>query len=144
MNPLDFLNLADRLKTSPDEAELRTSISRSYYATYNFLRQSLWVHGVPFGGTGEDHLRLVHYLSQSGDIRTKKLGGKLRGLRASRGDADYDLARVVRSKDSQFAFSTADTVIKDFSTIPPLDLQGIIGAIKSLPPYTPPWKQAKP
>lgn len=140
MNPLDFLNVADRLKNATDEADLRTSISRSYYATYNFLLQSLSLHSVHFEKTGDDHARLGYYLASSKDPRTMKLAGKLRRLRVSRGEADYNLVAVKNASDSQLAFSTANAVIRDFGSIPLSDLTGIITTIRSLPPFSPPWK----
>jgi len=35
MDPHDFHQLASQLATSPHAAELRTAISRAYYATYH-------------------------------------------------------------------------------------------------------------
>lgn len=140
MNPLDFLKVANRLKSSSDEADLRTSISRSYYATYNFVLQSLSHYNVRFEQTGDDHGRLVYYLTNSQDPRTMKLAGKLKRLRVSRGEADYDLVSIKNSSDSVFAFSTAESVIIDFGTIPAPDLTTIITTIKSLPAYSPPWR----
>jgi len=133
VNPLDFLHLAHRIKKSSDEAERRTSISRSYYATYNFLIQSLSVHGVPFDKSGEDHRRLMYYLNR--DSRTMKLGGKLRTLRLDRNDADYELGIVIDASKSELACLSADRILSDFRSLRSSDLAGIISSIKSSPPF---------
>lgn len=138
MNPVDFLNVANRLHTSADEAERRTSISRSYYATYHVLVQALSAKHVQFERTGDDHGRLVHYLASSGDPRTQKIGGNLNTLRFSRADADYKLSKFMDVKASQLSFWIADRAIKSFNIIPAPDFENIVKAIKALPPYSPP------
>jgi hypothetical protein len=45
MDPHDFHQLAAQLATSPHAAELRTVISRAYYATYR--RRVMTILGVP-------------------------------------------------------------------------------------------------
>ena len=138
MNPLDFLSVANQFHTSPEEAERRTSISRSYYATYHVLNQSLSAQKVPFTRRGDDHGLLIHYLAHSGDQRTQTIGGNLRSLRSARGRADYNLGRSIDAFQSQLAYQTADRAIRLFNTIDPNDLQLIANAIKASPPYTPP------
>ena len=138
MRPIDFLNVANRFHASPDEAERRTSISRSYYATFHVLFDSLLQQGVDFRKTGEDHERLIYYLVNSGDHRTQMMGGNLRTLKSARGDADYRLKKPIQTFHSQLAFQTADQTISRFGRIPPGDLQGIVTTIRGLMPYKPP------
>ena len=48
MNGRSFLRVADQFRASADEAEVRTSISRSYYALFNVLLGALSAKGVIF------------------------------------------------------------------------------------------------
>src|SRR5574341_332593 len=59
MDPADFLAVADRLRSSPSEAERRTSVGRAYYALYNLLVMRLSSQGFSFQKDGGDHGRLV-------------------------------------------------------------------------------------
>lgn len=140
MNPIDFLRLANRLHTStPGEAELRTSISRSYYATFHLLNQSLSAQGVVFARRGDDHGLLIHYLAHSGDPKTQKIGRNLGHLRSARGRADYDLGRSIDGPQSQLAYQTAERAISLFNTISSSgDFPNIVNAIKASPPYAHP------
>jgi len=138
MNPVDFLNVANRFHSSSDEAELRTSIGRSYYATYHVLVQSLSAQGIHFSRKGDDHGRLIHYLAYSGDSRTRRIGGNLRALRSARGRADYNLTRTIDAYQSQLAYQTADRAISLFNSISPGDIQHIAGAISASPPFPSP------
>lgn len=137
MNPIEFLNLADRLHASADEAERRTSVSRSYYAAYHVLVQALSAEQVPFEKSGDDHGRLDYYLTESGDQQAQQMGGKLRGLRSDRRDADYKLRRFIKVWDSRLAYGKAKEVIEGFNAIRPHEFQQLVGVIKALPPYTP-------
>ena len=133
MNPIEFLNVANRLHTSPNEAERRTSISRSYYATYHILVQALSARQVQFEGTGDDHGRLAQYLAGSGDQRTQKIGGHLNTLRFSRVDADYKLSKPMDARHSQLSYMMADRAIRGFNAIGDRDVESIVNAIKALP-----------
>jgi len=133
MNPIEFLNVANRLHDSPDEAERRTSISRSYYAAYHILFQALSVKNVRFGGTADDHGRLARYLADSGDSRAQNISAHLNTLRYSRVDADYRMNKPIERMHSQLSYLLADKAITAFNTISSPDIQTIVNAIKSLP-----------
>ena len=135
MNPRDFLDVANRLHPSGDEADRRTSISRSYYAAYNVLVQTLAAKGVRFERNPKDHGRLVHYLAHSGDLRMQTIAGFLRTLRVRRGDADYDMRTLIKAWDSQLSCFAANNAITQFDAISGPDLDHIASVINALPPY---------
>ncbi len=137
MNPRDFLEVANRLQGSPDEADRRTSISRSYYAAYHVVVQTLAAKQVQFEKNADDHGRLAHYLAHSGDHRMQTIGGFLKTLRTSRVDADYKLRTLIKEWDSQLSYLAASRAITQFHTISGPDLDHIASVIKVAPPYVP-------
>jgi uncharacterized protein (UPF0332 family) len=92
----DFLTLADALVSDPnspgpEEASLRTAISRAYYAVFrvalNFVRDRGEFTPTQ---TGQDHwLVRDHFRSSSQRIR-RKIGLDLGRLYDNRRNADYD------------------------------------------------------
>ncbi len=61
MDPAKFLDLANRLICSTDEAKRRTAISRAYYYVYHYIKQDL------VGADGRNVRRLTHHLSSDWD-----------------------------------------------------------------------------
>jgi uncharacterized protein (UPF0332 family) len=76
------------------EGYWRSSVSRSYYATYCAVTSDLVARGVRFGRGWHHpphaHLRhlLTHHLTLSPDVR-RRLSRRMRTLRQAREDADY-------------------------------------------------------
>jgi len=101
-NWVDFLALADTLvrdpsSPGPEEASLRSAISRAYYAAFcsarNFARDS---ENLALEHTARDH-QLVRYHFQGASDRThRKIGLNLNRLRNNRNKADYDDTLVDR------------------------------------------------
>jgi hypothetical protein len=101
-----YLTIAEQLKTwgvaaSLDEAKFRTSISRSYYSTFNLTREALTnKKGVNFNS--EDiknfvsnwgsHTVLTKILYTSNNSTVRNLGSDLEELKEMREDADYRVA----------------------------------------------------
>lgn len=95
-NWLNYLDLARTLAGSGamdanGEAELRTAISRAYYAAFcrsrNHLRDNDHIHL----STGSDiHKEVQSKFTMSRDKRRKQIGQNLYRLRRLRNKADYD------------------------------------------------------
>ncbi|MBI2304603.1 MAG: hypothetical protein HYU86_07655 [Chloroflexi bacterium] len=85
---LQGLSGAPTVKSNRDQAKVRSSISRSYYAAYLAAREAFHSLGriTPTGGP-EDHQKIINAL---GGMSTER-GGKLHRLRMKRNQADYNL-----------------------------------------------------
>lgn len=88
----DYLELAKRLvnEDSPNEASLRSAVSRAYYAAFNIAAQVLMLkHELVLAGLGEDHTRVINHFLGSTDTKRHDIGVLLRHLRDDRNKADY-------------------------------------------------------
>ncbi len=99
MNSADFLALAIRLSNSRNEAELRTSVSRSYYGAFHCVVELIEKCGVKLPEAAEAHEKIRWCLDQASHPDAKLASDKLNSLRADRNEADYDL-RSVRFQNS--------------------------------------------
>ena len=93
---LEYLNVAQELAGQPDrasneEAKLRSSISRAYYAAFikarNFLRDN---EGMVISNQPRVHEYVPRQFEQSRDKKRQQIGYKLRDMRHIRNQADYD------------------------------------------------------
>jgi hypothetical protein len=110
-DPGDFLELAKRLVAgnSPTQAELRTAVSRAYYAAHLTVREKLTSDGTfQTTGTGDDHEMVITYLRQKDDV----LGDHLDSLRRRRNQADYRLEPDLDPNETRFAIALAETVLR--------------------------------
>jgi hypothetical protein len=87
-----FLDTAKKLLLMRDEPALRTAVSRSYYAAYNFCIQLFEVLGFHFGKDSPAHEKVYHYLHNAGITEIEAAADDLRVLRKHRNIADYDMA----------------------------------------------------
>jgi len=137
VNPADFLDIADQLRTSPSEAGQRTSIGRSYYALYNVVYGTLISQGVRLENEGSDHKLLVYYLTTCRDREADKIGGALRDLHSHRIDADYHMQLSIDPQQSEFAYRLARKTVDRFNALGVPDVQRIVQLIRFLPPPPP-------
>ncbi len=96
-DPEDFLSLAKNLTSasSASEADLRTAISRAYYAVYLRARETLIAAGeMQSTKSGADHGIVISKLRSRGG----SLGDQVDWLRVRRTRADYRLASPVAAK----------------------------------------------
>jgi hypothetical protein len=116
MEPLDFLRVAESLQPSAQEAERRTSIGRSYYAMFNYLRLKVDpIRRVPI----EDaHQAMTHYLSLANNKELSSVGQTLSDLRTTRNTADYEMDAVISADDSALALRRAKRAIAKFDSLP--------------------------
>ncbi|SEH07098.1 hypothetical protein [Candidatus Venteria ishoeyi] len=98
--PVEILKVAEKLSQSSDEAELRASISRSYYCAYHsclndrgITDTNTWV-----GGRGGIHQKLIDEYMHDGN---KAIGYMLDNLKVKRTIADYKLTESLEKNDAQ-------------------------------------------
>ena len=84
MEPHDFHRLAAQLVNSPHAAELRTAISRAYYATYHVSVALLEAMGFRLSRGPAGHGDVRNRLSNSGDLEVMRVGNQLGQLHSQR------------------------------------------------------------
>ncbi len=112
MNPFDFLTLAKSLRQGKDEASWRTSISRSYYAVFHFVRSELSNKGVPMSSGPQAHGEIRTFLANCGVADAESLSSKIGDLHEQRLTADYKLNHKPSVTDK-----TAETVLLKASEV---------------------------
>ena len=86
----DFLTLADELSRRPEEACLRTSISRAYYYIYHLGRQRVLDNGFIVNHYGDSHRQVWEKFENDPTPDCKKLAILANQLKDKRQRADYD------------------------------------------------------
>ena len=105
-DPLDFFKLAKEL-AGGDEASIRTSIGRAYYASFLIARDRLELElRIP-----EVHQRIVEILYKKYPLAANNL----HQLRRLRNLSDYDTKAVLKPTDSEKALELASVVIEKVS-----------------------------
>ena len=91
MDPRRFLELAQSLtKESGNEAAIRTSVSRSYYALHNFLGQFIKTQGLTLPEGASRHTWVRRDINACGND-FEIIASDLNDLREARNEADYDM-----------------------------------------------------
>lgn len=93
MNPREFQKLASELVTGKTPAEIRTAISRAYYATHNVGTEILTEMGFRISEGPGGHGDVWNRLSNSGNSEVMKVGSQLSDLYTMRIHADYRMNR---------------------------------------------------
>jgi len=91
MDPLDFLNFADSLKNSAEEAGRRSAISRAYYSVFHYIKAYLEEKGIPIPEDSTAHAKIPQYLRNAGLEEVRELGQSVDDLQEARIDADYSI-----------------------------------------------------
>jgi uncharacterized protein (UPF0332 family) len=91
----EYLKLAQQLEAQVrdpirDEALLRSSLSRAYYAVYHRARDVLRHKDRKPKTCWSTHRCVIDEYKKSSDPRRKRIGVDLRQLRDDRNEADYD------------------------------------------------------
>jgi len=117
VDPTDFFKTAELLKTHVEEAHLRTSIGRSYYATFLYFREHLRSQGLEKKKqpSQDAHAFIIKCLQNSNVQEGKKASTRLHNLRQLRTDADYRLDKKLSQNDADDAFAKAKNVIDDYT-----------------------------
>ena len=132
MDPVEFLAVARRLSGSVDEAALRTSVGRSYYAVFNHLRLRLEPIK-PFPGDVDDHKRAVYYLVGANNRDLQSIGQTLKDLRTSRNEADYRMNTVINQGQGRLALAKAEKAIEKSGRVSEATLTAAITALQTYP-----------
>ena len=114
MDPHDFYQLASQLANSPHAAELRTAISRAYYAIYHVGVTLLESLGFRLSSGPAGHGDVRNRLSNSGDPEMMRVGNQLGQLQSQRIAADYRLRNtsVENPKTAQAVVQQAQRMIQ--------------------------------
>jgi uncharacterized protein (UPF0332 family) len=109
-DPLEFLRVAYELKDISNEAEIRTSIGRAYYATFLFAREWLRAKGWPIYDDYSDHGEVIKGLK---NYKGKTASDKMYDLHKNfRKIADYELrGRSINEVDADDAYKLANDII---------------------------------
>lgn len=117
MDAKDFLTIAKKLIKYNTEANWRTSIGRSYYAVFNYLKQECQALSlnIPKGAAG--HGQLKNYFYNCAIDEGVDIGSKIGDLHSQRIIADYELGEKVEQKTAALMFEKAQDIAKRFPTI---------------------------
>ena len=93
MNPRDFSHLAERLVNGRSPAELRTAISRAYYAVYLVAVEHLEGMNFRINKDPAGHGEVQHHINNSGNMDLQHVSSQPGELQGKRIRADYQLDR---------------------------------------------------
>jgi len=91
MDPREFYTLASELVTRSRASEIRTAISRAYYAAHNVGAEILSEMGFRISKGSACHADVWNRLRNSSDLDVSKVGLQLAELHSKRILADYRL-----------------------------------------------------
>jgi uncharacterized protein (UPF0332 family) len=92
VEPKAFLDLAQQLsRNTRSEASLRSCVSRSYYALFNFMAQFVNENIERLSQTAKDHEKVYYYFNNCGVEDVEIIASDLNDLRDERNDSDYKL-----------------------------------------------------
>ena len=114
MRPRAFHELATRLASSEDPADLRTAISRAYYAVYHVAREMLESASFRISKGPAGHAEVFRCLSNCGIPELQRMSSDLGDLRSRRNDADYDLKNeyVELPSTARYYAKTSENIIR--------------------------------
>jgi len=120
----EFLTLAEALlrdpnSPGPEEASLRSAISRAYYAAYCSARNLARDGGeITLTHTGRDHWLVQKHFQDSPNPVRRKIGADLDRLRDYRRQADYkDSLDDSAGSQAGFSVRVARNVLKTLSSL---------------------------
>jgi len=116
MDPQDFLNTANVLVNSSEESDLRSSVSRSYYAVILFYRNYFAgkLNFLPEKLNPAVHKFVPECFNACDPVEVKKIGEKINRLKQDRTNADYILSKTVSSTKAKDCLRSAKELI-DYS-----------------------------
>jgi uncharacterized protein (UPF0332 family) len=114
MKPECFFETAELLKEYENEAHLRSSISRSFYAVFHSFLNHVCQY-LSREPKNNPHKFIANCLQNCSDRQIKKVGSRFDSLCQRRRDADYRLDRTISKSDSEDVLVEAQKVIKDYN-----------------------------
>lgn len=117
----DYYTLATKLSEGSGQAEMRSAISRAYYAAFCKARDFLVLSGetIPRDGTVHQYVweAFSGDMSSSGHDKTIEEIGKL--LRNKRNEADYFANKYISYGEVDLALKRAASIIEDVAKLAP-------------------------
>lgn len=117
MEPLDFIKVAKQLLRYNNEAKWRTSIGRSYYAIFNYLKNEIYSLGITISKGPAGHGELVKNFHGCGIDEAIEIGSKVRDLYTQRIIADYEMDDTVTQNTASLIFKKAKEITEVFPKI---------------------------
>lgn len=112
ITPADFLAIAQQLSGS-NEAELRTAVSRAYYAAFHQAQATAEKFTYkPNPKSKSSHQDLMNFLARFGDPDYKTAADSLKRARRLRKKADYRLSDGITAEDAQTCIDLAQQVFE--------------------------------
>jgi hypothetical protein len=106
-NPVDFYKQAGAwYSINANEATLRSVVSRAYYAAHLIAREQAGISRDERDG----HKATIDFYQAHGPFA---VGQRLRALRISRNDADYDLAKICIPRHAQKALQDTQKILAE-------------------------------
>ncbi len=115
MDPKDFLRVANDLAKSDEAAELRSAVSRAYYAAFHVARKLLVDMGFEISRGPAAHGDVCKYLGNAANPSVEHAGNNIGDLKGWRNQADYDLDLVEHENSGsvQKIVSITEQIIED-------------------------------
>ena len=115
MDPKDFLRVANDLAKSDEAAELRSAVSRAYYAAFHVARKLLVDMGFEISKGPGAHGDVCKYLGNAGNPTVEHAGSNIGDLKGWRNQADYelDLVEHENSRSVQNIVLITEQIIED-------------------------------
>ncbi|MHA1278053.1 MAG: hypothetical protein ACTSQ8_12760 [Candidatus Helarchaeota archaeon] len=104
----NFVRLAEDLMNHPDEASLRSAISRAYYGAFCISRNKM---GFKSYRGSDVHKEVIKHYQHSRDSREKFVGNTLDKLRRDRNDADYNEDKTIDFRLTQRVLIKAKQIL---------------------------------
>lgn len=117
MDAKDFLKVAKQLLRYNNEAKWRTSIGRSYYGIFNYLKQECETLNIHIYDNSRGHDQLKTYLQNCEIDEGVEIGSKIGDLYTQRIIADYKLKEEVGESTAKTVFEKAQDITKRFPSI---------------------------
>jgi uncharacterized protein (UPF0332 family) len=129
MDGRDFLRVARTLALSRDEADIRSAVSRAYYAAFHAARVLLKALGFVVPRADRAHEYLYRRLNNCGHGPAADAGRALHALRQLRNKADYDVEMPLPVPAGS-AVADADSVFQTLDALTPAERVQITVAMK--------------
>ena len=91
MDPIEFHDLSKTLVQGSTAAEIRSAVSRAYYAAFHVAAGILREMGFSISTAARGHADVTDRLMGSGHDDVVRIGRDIQDLRTMRNKADYDL-----------------------------------------------------
>ena len=122
----------------PGAAEIRSAVSRAYYAAFHVAAETLGEWGFPISRGPSGHGDVRNHLGNGGDGEIQRVASQLNDVHAARIRADYHL-QDSRAEDQNGAKLTVDAAKRIIAAVDacrsqPSRIEAVVQAIKN-------WKQ---